>query len=176
MERIRSLSSLAMIIMLPMMIYYPYEALSWNLQLSFLDWGRWARDNSWVHPFAEIPLSTRILFFTIWAIPVLLGVIGYLAGFSALILLRRGVVFDQQIARRITLMGSMIFSSSALALLAGAVSPMIRSWHNPDGPLPLRFWYDSGNIGLAFCGLAFLFLGLVMREAIKIARENEEFI
>ena len=126
MERIRSLSSLAMIIMLPMMIYYPYEALSWNLQLSFLDWGRWARDNSWVHPFAEIPLSTRILFFTIWAIPVLLGVIGYLAGFAALILLRRGVVFDQQIAWRITLMGSMIFSSSALALLAGAVSPMTR--------------------------------------------------
>jgi len=53
---------------------------------------------------------------------------------------------------------------------------MIRSWHNADGPLPLRFWEESGNIGMAFGGLALLFLGLGMREAIYIARENEEFI
>lgn len=43
---------------------------------------------------------------------------------------------------------------------------MIRSWHSANGPLPLRFWCDSGKSGMAFYGLAFLFLGLVMREAI----------
>lgn len=73
-------------------------------------------------------------------------------------------------------MGLLIFGSATTSLLAGAVSPMIRSWHNAGGHLPLRFWYDSGNLGLAFSGLAFFFLGLVMREAIRIARENEEFV
>ena len=176
MKRIRNLSTVAMIVMLPMLIYYPYEALSWNLELSFLDLGKWTRNDSWVHPDAQIAMGTRVVFFSIWAIPVLLGVLGYLSGFSALLLLRRGIVFDQRVARGLTRMGIFVFLSSALSLVAGAVSPMIRSWHNPDGPLPLRFWYDSGNFGLAFCGLAFLFLGLVMQEAIRIARENEEFV
>lgn len=176
MERIRTMSTFAMIVMLPMLIYYPYEALLWNLELSFLDPDRWTRNSSWVDPDAQIAPLTRFVFFVAWAVPTVLGVLGYLAGFSVLVLLRRGVVFDPRIARRLSAMGVLIFLSSCTALLAGAVSPMIRSWHNADGPLPLRFWYDSGNIGLAFCGLAFLFLGLVMREAISIARENEEFI
>jgi hypothetical protein len=111
-----------------------------------------------------------------WAVPVVLGFLGYVAGFWALILLRQGIVFDTRISRQLSVMGIMIFSSSTLALLAGALSPMVRSWHNADGPLLLRVWYSSGDVGLAFCGLAFLFLGLVMREAIRIARENEEFI
>ena len=62
MERIRKLSTIAMVIMLPMLVYFPYEALSWNLQLSFLDWGRWTRNDAWVHPDAVIALPTRIVF------------------------------------------------------------------------------------------------------------------
>ena len=176
MKRIRLMSTVAMVIMLPMLIYYPYEGLSWNLELSFLDWGKWTRNDAWVSRDAEIPLSTRIVFFTVWLIPVLLGWCAYLIGFSLLILLRRGVIFDTRVAGRLTWMGTMIFLSSTLSLAAGAVSPMIRSWHNPDGPLPLRFWYSSGNLGLVFSGLAFLFLGLVLREAIRISRENEAFV
>jgi|TARA_B110000908_G_scaffold137892_1_gene163758 hypothetical protein len=176
MRRIRKLSTIAIIVMLPMMFYYPYHALSWSLELSFLDMGKWTRNDRWVDRDAQIAMTTRIVFFTMWAVPVVLGFVGYVAGFWALLFLRKGIVFDVRISRRLTIMGLMIFSSSTLALLAGALSPMVRSWHNADGPLPLRFWYNSGNIGLAFCGLAFLFLGLVMREAIRIARENEEFI
>lgn len=176
MDHIRNLSTFAMIIMLPMMLYYPYEALSWNLEMSFLDPGMWTRNDSWVDRNAVIATSTRVVFFTLWAVPVVVGCLGYVSGFSMLILLRRGIVFDQRIAWRLSAMGVLIFCSSTAALFAGAMSPMIRSWHNAGGPLPLRFWYSSGDIGLAFCGLAFLFLGLVMREAIKIARENEEFV
>lgn len=176
MERIRFLSGIAMIVMLPMLIYYPYQGLGWNLELSFLDMGKWTRHDGWVHPETQIAMTTRVVFFTLWAIPSVVGWLGYASGFWALILLRQGIVFDDRIANRLTWMGILVFISSTAALFAGALSPMIRSWHNPDGPLPLRFWYNSGNIGLAFCGLAFLFLGLVMREAIKIARENEEFV
>lgn len=176
MHRIRRLATIAMIVMLPMMLYYPYHALSWNLEVSFLDPGKWTRNDRWVDRDAQIAMTTRIVFFTMWAVPVVLGFLGYVAGFWALILLRQGIVFDTRISRRLSVMGIMIFSSSTLALLAGALSPMVRSWHNADGPLLLRFWYSSGDVGLAFCGLAFLFLGLVMREAIRIARENEELI
>ncbi|NNE51117.1 MAG: hypothetical protein HKN30_01790 [Sulfitobacter sp.] len=176
MSRIYKLATIAMILMLPMLIYYPYEALSWNLELSFLDPGRWTRNDRWVHPDAQIAFSTRIVFFCLWLVPVILGWFAYLVGFSLLWLLRSGAVFDLRIADRLVWMGLLIAGSACTSLFAGALSPMIRSWHNPEGPLPLRFWYDSGNIGLAFSGLAFFFLGIVMREAIKIARENEEFV
>lgn len=176
MKRIRTLSTIAMIVMVPMILYYPYEALSWNLDLSFLDPGKWTRNDAWVDPSAEIAMATRIVFFTVWLIPTVLGTLGYLFGFSALLLLRKGIVFDDLIAARLKGMGLLIFLSASTSLAAGAVSPMIRSWHNAGGPLPLRFWYSSGNFGLAFCGLAFLFLGLILREAIRIARENEEFV
>ncbi len=176
MNPIKRLSTIAMICLLPMLIYYPYEAIGWQLELSFLDWGKWTRNDNWVYPYAEIALSTRIVFFLVWFIPTLFGFAAYSTGFSMLWLLHGGVVFDPRIATRLRWMGLLITASAGLSLVAGAVSPMIRSWHNPDGPLPLRFWYDSGNIGMVFCGLGFFFLGLVMREAIRMARENEEFV
>jgi len=176
MNKIRRLSTVALVCILPMLIYYPYEALSWNLDLSFLDWGRWTRNDRWVDPSAEIALSTRIVFFCVWLVPTVLGWLAYATGASMLWLLRGGTVFDFRIANRLVWVGLLIFGSATTSLVAGAVSPMIRSWHNAGGHLPLRFWYDSGNIGLAFSGLAFFFLGLVMREAIRIARENEEFV
>jgi len=176
MHRIRNLSTFAMVLLIPMLIYYPYEALSWNLELSFLDPGKWTRNDAWVHPNAQIAMSTRIVFFVVWFVPTVLGWSAYATGLSILWLLRGGTVFERRIADRLVWMGALIFGSATTSLLAGAVSPMIRSWHNPDGPLPLRFWYDSGNIGLALSGLAFIFLGIVLKEAIKIARENEEFV
>jgi hypothetical protein len=176
MNKIKFLSVVGLICILPMLVYYPYEAISWQLEISFLDWDRWSRGSAWVDEGAQIPLSTRIVFFVIWFVPTVFGWLAYVAGASLLWLLRAGVVFDHRIAQRLVWMGVLSASSASGSMLAGAVSPMVRSWHNAAGPLPLRFWYSSGNIGLAFSGLAFLFLGLVLHEAIKIARENEEFV
>lgn len=81
MERIRTLSTIAIIIMLPMLIYYPYEGLGWNLRLSFFDPGAWTRNNVWVDPDAQIATVTCAVFFTVWAVPTLLGFFGYLSGF-----------------------------------------------------------------------------------------------
>ena len=69
MSKIRKLSIIAMIILVPMMLYYPYEGLRWNLELSFLDWGRWTRNDNWVDPEAQIALVTRTVFFVLWAVP-----------------------------------------------------------------------------------------------------------
>lgn len=176
MERIRTLSTIALIVMLPIMLYYPYESLSWNLELSFLDPDRWTRNDTWVDPDAQIAMSTRTVFFILWLLPTVAGTLSYIMAFSMLLLLRRGVIFDMRIAKRLTWMGLFTSFSGFWSIFAGSISPVIRSWHNADGPLPYRYWLDTANLGFGFCGLAFLFLGLVMYEAIKIARENEEFV
>ena len=176
MLKINRLSTIAMILLFPMLIYYPYEALSWQLELSFLDPGKWSRNSTWVDGGIAIPMTTRVVFFMVWFIPTVFGWLGYATGFWTLWLVRQGAVFDTRTARGLFWMGVFVAVSSSLSLLAGAVSPMIRSWHNAGGPLPLRFWYSSGNLGMVFCGLAFVFLGIVLREAIRMARENEAFV
>ncbi|MCX7566347.1 hypothetical protein OS189_08325 [Sulfitobacter sp. F26169L] len=133
MTRIRSLSLFAMIVMLPMIIYYPYEALAWNLELSSLDPERWTRNDRWVDPDAHIAVRTRVVFFTVWVVPIFFGTLSYLVVFSTLILLLRGVMFDPRIAHRLPWMGLLAFLSSTTALFAGAVNPMIRSSHNAGG-------------------------------------------
>lgn len=176
MTRISRLSSIALLAMVPMLIYYPYEAMSWNLELSFLDPGKWTRNAAWVDWDAEIAVTTRIVFFSVWFVPAALGWVAYLLAARILWQVRSGQIFDLMLAKRLRLMGLYGFTSASSALVAGAMSPMIRSWHNADGPLPLRFWYDSGSIGLAFSGLAFFFIGQILDEAVRMARENEEFI
>jgi hypothetical protein len=154
---------------------YPYKAMLWNLNTSFLEPSRWLKD-SWVHPEAVIEPATRAVFFTVWLLPLLAGGCSVLFALRLLWLLRGGILFDTRVAAGILGMGGSIVASNSLHLIAAAVSPMIKSWHNPDGPLPLRFWYSSSHLGLLFAGLAFLLMGWVMTEAIRLARENEEFI
>ncbi|UWR23600.1 hypothetical protein [Sulfitobacter sp. S190] len=176
MRRIRFLSHLAMLLVLPMLVIYPYHELAWLYDLVWRDPQAWTRNDIWVDPQADIAFGTRVVFTAVWSLPVMLGIAAYLTALGILWLLRAGVVFDPKIAHRIVWMGAFTVASSLCALLAGALSPMIRSWHNAEGPLGLRFWYDGGNIGLAFSGICFVFFGVVMREAIRIARENEAFV
>ncbi|QUJ75128.1 DUF2975 domain-containing protein [Sulfitobacter albidus] len=176
MGAIKRMSLVGMVVLVPMLIYYPIREFGWLLELSFLDPFAWTRDDAWVDPTAQIAMGTRIAFFVVWMLPILIGWLAYLAAFSVLTLLWRGIVFDERIARRLQWMGWGTIASAVLMLVAGSLSPMIRSWHNADGPLPLRLWMDVDKLALGFSGLAFLFFGLVMQHAIRIARENEEFV
>lgn len=71
---------------------------SWNLELSFRVPGEWTRGDNGVDPNAQIATATRVVFFTVWLVPTVFGALGYLVGFSALFLVRRGIVFDQRVA------------------------------------------------------------------------------
>lgn len=89
---------------------------------------------------------------------------------------RQGKVFDERVARAIMWLGRCTAASSTIHILAACVSPKIVSWHNPSGPLPLRLWLGTEHVSLVLCGLAFMLMGYVLREAIKVARENESFV
>jgi hypothetical protein len=143
--------------------------------MSFLDPQRWL-NSSWVEYGAEIAPLTRAVYFSVWFPALLAGIFALLAAGRVAWLFRSGAVFDDRVARGIMWLGLFTIASSAIHIFAACVSPMIVSWHNPSGPLPMRWWYSSSHLSLIFCGLAFLLMGAVMREAIKMARENEEFI
>lgn len=171
MERIKLVATLLLI---PVAIYgivYPYEAMLWNWSNSFHD--PW--QDGWRDPSAVISPATRAVFFFVWFLPLLAGVVAVFFALRLLWLMRQGVLFDGRVAKGIMGLGISITLSNALHLAAAAVSPMIKSWHNPEGPLPLRFWYSSSHIALLLYGLAFVLMGWVMYEAIKLKRDNEAF-
>lgn len=175
MNRVRALCNLAILTVLPMSLYYLYSSGGWALDVTFLRPERWM-ESDWVHPDAVIGASTRFVFLILWGLPVILGVTGYAVAVRLAFLVRGGMLFDPRVARHLVWIGVWVISSAVAKVIAACLSPMVRSWHNPDGPLPLRFWYGSEEFGLIFCGIGFVIFGLVMHEAIKIARENEGFV
>ena len=175
MNKISRIAIVSLVILLPAVIYYAVTAISWTLNNSFFMPELWLRD-PWVHPNAAIAWQTRFVFFVVWIIPPLSGIYGYVMGGRVLWLFFKGIVFDARVAKAIIGTGVGTALAATSQLFAAALSPMIKSWHNPGGHLPLRFWYDSETVGLIFCGLGFFVLGLVMMEAIKVAQENERFV
>jgi hypothetical protein len=169
------MSTIALILIVPFLVYYPYTAFEWQLNMAFWDPQRWL-NSGWVENGAVIAPMTRIVYFLMWSPAVVAGVLSLLAAGRVALFFRNGILFDDRVARAIKSVGQFTIASSAIHVFAACLSPMIVSWHNPSGPLPMRFWFSSAHCSLIFCGMGFLLLGVVMREAIKIARDNEGFV
>lgn len=175
MDKIKRLCTIALITVVPVMVYSFVSGMSWAFNEAILQPERWLSDG-WVDPNATIAPTTRGIFLLLWIMAPLFGLFSYGWAIRALLVMRAGHLFDLRTARSIFQVGFWL-SMSALAQIVGAcLSPMIKSWHNPQGPLPLRFWYSSEVFALVFCGLGFILLGKILQEAIRIARENEEFV
>jgi len=174
-NKIKTMSTAALIVLVPFLIYYPWNALDWQLRMAFLEPDRWL-NSGWSDADAVIAPLTRVAYFAMWSPAVVAGVIGCLAGLRVAWLFRQGIIFDTRVAQSFLWLGRATAASSIIHIAAACLSPMVVSWHNADGPLPLRFWYSSPHLSLILCGLAFILMGAVMREAIAISDENRTFV
>lgn len=175
MSKIKTVATCTIPLLMLFTVYYIYRGMEWQLNMAFLDPDRWLASR-FVDPDAVIAKSTRILYFAMWQIPLYAGTIALGTALRILLLLRRGILFDLKISRAISWLGLMTALSAATELIAAALSPKVLSLHNADGPAPLRFWYSSTSFSLLFYGIAFVMMGWVLSEAIKIDRENKEFV
>ena len=78
MIRIHNMSTVALILIAPFLIYYPYKAFEWQLNMSFLDPQRWL-NSGWVEAGAEIAPLTRVVYFLVWSPAVVAGILSLLA-------------------------------------------------------------------------------------------------
>ena len=175
MDKVRSLSLVALIVLVPYIFAYPYFALDFQFRMAFLDSGLWA-GHRWVEPGTQIATITKVVYFFIWCVPTALGVGALLTAIMIAICFRSGLIFDEKVALLIMRLGWFTAGSAAFTIAAGCVTPMIISWHNANEVLGLRFWVSVPNAGLVLCGLAFLLMGAVLREGIALAKENEAFV
>jgi hypothetical protein len=156
-------------------VFYIWKTAGGTLDYALLSPDRWQND-TWAHPNAQIALATRLVYLAVWLTPIAFGLLAVGTATSMLGLVQNGVLFDARIANRFRLIGFGTAASGAADLVANFFSPMIISWHNPEGALPPSFYFNSESAGLILCGGGFYLVGWIMGEAITIARDNEGFI
>lgn len=172
------IQTLARLLLLPTALFgllYPLHGIWGTWRYAVGQPELWLR-NRWFEAGAEIAMATRLGYALLWSIPAVCGGLAMAMGFACLWLIRRGVLFDPRIARRIRWMGAFVALSATTQTAMMALTPTIISWHNPSGPLAPIWRYDSETIGLMFCGAAFWLIGWILAEAIRIADENAGFI
>lgn len=175
MKKIRILATIAICVIVPYLVYYPYKAFSWQLNMAFWEPESWFR-SGWAEPGVVISPVTRWVYFAMWAPAVFAGIAALLTALRIAAGFRRGQVFETRVANRILWLGRFSVASSGIHILAACFSPMVVSWHNAAGPMPIRLWLSTAHLSLILCGLAFMLFGAVMREAIEIAEDNRKYV
>lgn len=175
MQRIKTLAGLLMGPALLFGLIYPATELwgTWRYALFEPELWRW---NRWFEPGADIATGTRLVYGALWSLPPLFGGLAMAMALGCLQLMRQGILFDARLAARLKAAGACTALSSATNMVMMGLTPTIISWHNPSGVLPPALHYNSETVGLIFCGAGFWLVGWVLAEAIRIARENEQFI
>lgn len=146
-----------------------------TLDFAFLDETRWYF-SGWVHPDAPVPFLQRLAYFVLWILPVAFGLWAVYSALGMLVLMRRGILFDASVTRRLRHVGIGTAASGACDFIANLIDPTVLSWTNPAGPEPITWYFDSEPAGLIFCGGGFYLIGWVIAQARAIADENEGFI
>lgn len=165
----------ALPVVLVIALAYPFQTQPWLWNMAFLEPERW-QQSSWAQPGAQITFAMRLTYFAVWLVPQIVSMIGFVAAVWLLWQVIRKDVFARGMVRGLQILGLCVLGSSLTHLLAASVSPMIVSWANTDGPLPLRFWYSTEHGGLILCGLGFLLIASILHEAARIRDENKGFI
>ncbi len=171
--RIQKYSIVLMALIACYTIYYPYSSLSWLVDFSFLQPERMEKNN-WTGGLVDTQI--RVTYFLMWLVPVLAGIYACLAGMFVADLCRKGLYFSEKVAKGIIHLGISIMVSLLSDTLATSFTPKVLSWLNPVEKAGLRFRFDYADTGLILCGFAFCIMGLVMREAVLIAKENDGFV
>jgi hypothetical protein len=175
MQRITRTATILQPMVIIFTLFYIWKTAGGTVDFALLSPDLWMT-SAWVHPDAQIAQATRYVYLGIWLLPIAFGLLAIAAGWAALGLVRRGTLFDARIAARFRLIGFATAASGAADLWANFWTPMVMSWHNPDGPLPPNFYFNSESAGLILCGGGFYLVGWIMGEAIALARDNEGFV
>lgn len=171
--RIRKYAGVFMIILGIYSFYYPFATIIGLLDFTFLDPQRMESSRFTSGHVNEL---IRWIYFIMWLLPVVAGVYACAAALFSVNLCRNGHYFDTRFARGIWHVGMGTIISLATDIIATTLSPKVLSGLNPNGPLALRFRFNSEEYGLLLCGIGFCALGWVIHEAVKIAEENDGFI
>ncbi|NQX75177.1 MAG: DUF2975 domain-containing protein [Epibacterium sp.] len=146
-----------------------------TLDFALMNPEKWS-SSRWVDPDAPSPLWQRLLYISVWWLPVAFGLFAVYAALRTVLMIRNGILFDERVCWRLRQVGIGTTASGFTDLVANLVSPTLLSWNNPSGPEAINWYFDSEPAGLIVCGGGFYLIGWILAEARRLADENDGFV
>jgi hypothetical protein len=124
------------------------------------------------------PLSERVYWvaLTIGLVPAGLFVAAMLRLSSLFGRFGRGRVLEEENARRLTRVGWLLTAMGVATPLARGLQSVALTFDNPSGQKQLAITLDPGTFGALAAGAALVAFGLVLKEAVRLADENQSFV
>ena len=88
----------------------------------------------------------------------------------------RGQVLEEENAQRLTRVGWLLTAMGVATPLARALQSVALTFDNPAGQKQLAITVDPGTFGVLAAGAALVAFGLVLKEAVRLADENQSFV
>jgi len=155
--------------------YYPYMFFTTGWPYAFAGPESW--QGYWiVEDDVLVPFPARLGQFLMW-LPTVLATQGMtLVSMWLVILLIRGIYFEPRTVRALQWVGALAALAGATSLIAQTFNPWLLTLYNADKHWPIRFHFDSGEIGVLLVGLGLFLLGRVLHLTVLLNRENKEFV
>ena len=167
----------AAVLMVPVgieMIRYTYRSFRRAINFCFAEPERW--NTHWMlDEGGEVLSSQRVAYFTIWAVVILASTVAYAIGLYLLNRCRQGHFFNDRTASTVQVMGGWLVFSLVLDTIFGAVDAWLITLNNAI-PRAIAYLYDPTDLKIMVLGGILFLFGWVMREAIRIEQENQEFV
>ena len=87
-----------------------------------------------------------------------------------------GRVFDLASVRHLQWLGWGLLILAAARPLSHTLAVLTLSWHNPPGQRQLLVGISTDHYTLLMLGLVLVAMARIMRESVRVARENAEFV
>lgn len=88
----------------------------------------------------------------------------------------RGLVLEEENAQRLTRVGWLLTAMGVATPLTRGLQSVALTFDNPSGQKQLAITLDPGTFGALAAGAALVAFGLVLREAVRLADENQSFV
>lgn len=88
----------------------------------------------------------------------------------------RGQVLEEENAQRLTRVGWLLTAMGVATPLSRMLQSIALTFDNPPGQRHLAVTLDPGMFGALAAGAALVAFGLVLKEAVRLADENQSFV
>jgi len=157
------------------LVYYTFHSFRRAIRFCFGEMERW-NEIDFVENDAVIEMSTRYMYFGLWAAAISFSMAGIIAGLYLLNRVRIGFLFDDISARSIQIFGAVTVLAMIVDTIFGVFDLYLLTLHNAENRYGLQYLYDPSDLKTAMLASVMFMFGWVMREAVNIENENKGFI
>lgn len=154
-----------------------FGSLIWDTWLDQGYLGRQLIDGTpWVNIVAPLSFAQAWTSLPLWMLTDVVGIALLWQARSLFLGVRLQGVFVDQTAKRLSMLGWIVVALAPANILTITGVSYLMSRLNPDKDVQVMFMFEETDIYAVVVGLVIVVLGRIMTEAIRLYRENGEFV